>query len=310
MIPVVDVKNYLDSLGIYYKDKGGHWLSLRCLFDDHDDANPSFFINTKSLAYNCFGCNRSGTWSSLCELMGWDVEHVAPVVDQVGKLIWNFVSDSIQNYGCVKEKQCVFPMPINYVELLPGTRGFSYMVKRGFNEKTLRVFEIGYSSGHDPVYDNYYYDRIVMPVHDQLGKFVWAEGRALGSSYAKYWRPKGVIKENFLYNFHRVSHKSYVVLVEGIIDAMQLHQWRLPSVATFGSSLSDAQCALLISKFSKIFWCHDIDKAGIGSWKKNHRKLTNCGSSLFKINIPRGKDANTVTKDEFINFMKNAKSHY
>ena len=43
----INVKSYLDSQNIKYDEVRQGWLKMPCLFPDHDDGNPSFYINTK-----------------------------------------------------------------------------------------------------------------------------------------------------------------------------------------------------------------------------------------------------------------------
>ena len=42
--------------------KRGDEVTINCPFADHDDSTPSFNINIQKEVYNCFGCNRKGSF--------------------------------------------------------------------------------------------------------------------------------------------------------------------------------------------------------------------------------------------------------
>jgi len=315
-LPNVDIKEYLLDKGVKFKD-AGRWVHCSCFWPEdhtHGDKDASFSIDTEALAYNCFGCHKSGTWTHLCEQMGWEID-IQPLVDQVNRALWADIRRGLESMKDDIEpvNHITFHLPQGYRPIAESTEALKYMKERGFTEETLETFEIGYSKPvEDPDYGKAYYDRIIIPVSDEGGTYIWPEGRSLKGDGAKYWRPKGTKKELFLYNFQRIRdlYGQFVIIVEGIMDPIILHQWELPAVATFGSDLSDRQTELLVGRFTEIFWCQDTDKAGIESWKKHSPKLTNSGCTLYKITLPRGEDPNSLGKDEFIKYLDKAEKFY
>ena len=316
-IPNVDVKDYLTEKGVWFKD-AGRWVHLNCFWPDdhsHGDKDASFSIDTEALAYNCFGCGRTGTWSKLCKELGWEVD-IQPLVNQVNRALWADVARGLSSMisDITPIEHIVFHMPVGFRPIGESREALEYMKARGFTEDVLEGFDIGYSRPKkDPDYGESYFDRIVIPVHDESGQCIWPEGRSFRAGVEpKYWRPKGTRKELFLYNFHRVRdlYGDYVIIVEGIMDPIILHQWELPAVATFGSDLSDRQAELLVGRFPNIFWCQDTDKAGIESWKKHSGKLTNSGCTLYKITLPRGEDPNSLGRSEFLKYFDKAEQFY
>lgn len=231
--------------------------------------------------------------------------------------MWGDVARSIK--GMLNEappiNHVTFHLPIGYRPISGNNEAMEYMTSRGFTEETLQTFEFGYSrlDKEDPDYGKAYHNRVIIPVHNEAGNYVWPEGRSYKAGVEpKYWRPRGTRKELFLYNFHRIRdlYSSYIIIVEGIMDPIILWQWNLPAVATFGSDLSDRQIELLVGRFTEIFWCQDTDKAGIESWKKHHQKLTNSGCTLYKITMPRGEDPNSLGRDAFSFHMDKAERIY
>ena len=58
--------------------------------------------------------------------------------------------------------------------------------------------------------------------------------------------PKGFHKSIELFNLHRVKARRHLVVVEDFFGTIALHAHRLPAVGLMGSSISEAQIALLI----------------------------------------------------------------
>ena len=54
-----DIIKLIESKGITLVKHGAEYKT-NCPFPDHEDKNPSFFVNPNKQLYKCFGCNRSG----------------------------------------------------------------------------------------------------------------------------------------------------------------------------------------------------------------------------------------------------------
>jgi DNA primase len=93
--------------------------------------------------------------------------------------------------------------------------------------------------------------RVCIPIHNADGELVAYAGRWVGpeadlpEGEERYKLPKGFQKSLELFNLHRVKDCRHVVVVEGFFGALRLHSLRKPAVALMGSSLSEAQVALL-----------------------------------------------------------------
>ncbi len=112
-----------------------------------------------------------------------------------------------------------------------------------------------------------YKGRLVIPLYDQAGVLVGYAARALDDSEPKYLFPssdKGFYKSHLVYNLWRVitERPRSVVVTEGFFDVMQLTQAGYPAVALMGSSLADAQAALLCAHFRHLVIMMDGDTAG------------------------------------------------
>ena len=143
-VPNIDVKDYLDDKGVEYKD-AGRWIHLHCFWpDDHKrgDVDKSFSIDTEVLAYNCFGCGRSGTWTELCEALGWEVD-IQPLVNQVNRALWGDIQRGLESMMSVEGVDHIaFHPPRGTVPIQTITGALKYMRDRGFSEATLEAFDI------------------------------------------------------------------------------------------------------------------------------------------------------------------------
>jgi DNA primase len=144
--------------------------------------------------------------------------------------------------------------------LAPLDSAHPYFFERGVHEATARHFGIGYFRGAPP-----FGRRIVAPLHDAAGQLVGHIGRAIDDSVTpRYLFQRGVRRNELVFNLHRVkqSNADTVVVVEGIFDALAVHQVGIPNVvSTLGCEVTANQRALL-SRFRRVVVLFDGDDAG------------------------------------------------
>lgn len=112
--------------------------------------------------------------------------------------------------------------------------------------------------------------------------------------------------KNLLFNFDNAIKrtKDYVILVEGVFDAMRLHMWGFNVVALLGTKLSKHNRNLLLSNFDTIYVCLDND---LKDDNKNPGQdaaqllveILEDNIDVYNIVLPPGKDPDECTKDEF-----------
>jgi DNA primase len=149
-----------------------------------------------------------------------------------------------------------------------------YLLQRGFNTRTLDSWQIGYDSLSD---------RITIPVHDENGNIVGIKGRAwrpevqpryislghqVSQSFSRY-NFHTYHKSQFVYGLHKLSDVHTLLLVEGELNAMALHQMGMKNaVAVAGSEFSKRQCDLIVSNAEAVCIFFDQDLAGKAGAKK------------------------------------------
>lgn len=150
----------------------------------------------------------------------------------------------------------------------PGASLFSYLRKKGFSDEILRISGLlcqRQGRWIDPMTG-----RLVVPVHDLLGRTVGFAGRSLDGAQPKYYNtPESVLfrKGEILYGLFQakpaVEKEGTAVIVEGYFDVMQLHQHGVENVvACMGTSLTEAQLKLLNRFATRCFISFDGDAAG------------------------------------------------
>jgi hypothetical protein len=123
--------------------------------------------------------------------------------------------------------------------------GHPYLVERGVPGLVIQPFGLGYCG------KGIMAGWLCIPIHNAGGELVAYAGRWVGSEAdlpageEKYKLPQGFHKSLELFNLHRVKGCRHVGVVEGFFGALRLHSLRKPAVALMGSSMSDAQVALL-----------------------------------------------------------------
>lgn len=307
----IDIKEVLKDKGITFVDKG-EWIHMRCLFPDHNDSDPSMSINTEHYAFNCFGCGRQGTWAEMCEELGWDIgsKGDSVLVGVTPNTIWEESKQKMKGKDLKNEK--VFHLPEGFRLISDWDRCYKYLKQRNI-ESAISIFNIGRTSETDSEYGENYKNRVIIPVHNSEGKYIWPEGRLIfKSKKKKYFRPFNVKKHEYLFNYHRSKKQfDWVIVVEGIIDAVNLWLWGYPAVCTFGAGMGMTQLELLM-KFQAIYLCYDNDNAGIsaliGDEKKTGIKdlVLGTGVDVYRILMPRRLDVNDIEKKYFDRLLDKA----
>lgn len=311
----IDVAAVLDRNGVDYS-VNGDWFKMLCPFPDHDDKTPSFNIHIDG-AFHCWSCGRHGTFVELCKEIGWSdfFDGSAKVLtDVISSSSWKSVTKSIDKYNKSeggKAKKGRFPFGFKLINSDDKIceEHYSYCIKRFRGNKNIfKSYEIGYTNKYDSEYDGNYRKRIVIPVKDESGALLWCEGRAIREvRKRKYYRPFGVQAGKHLFNADRMHGEKYVVVVEGILDAMYLNMHGINSVCVFGADVNVEQLLLLI-EFETVLLSLDNDDAGFKGYVDARDKLLNAGVEVKHVALPKGKDALAIGIKKYNERLKAAKA--
>ncbi|QDL09726.1 DNA primase [Brasilonema octagenarum UFV-E1] len=228
------------------------------------------------------------------------------------------------------------PSEAPLVEASSGEKALQYLQSvRQLKEETIQQFGIGYApAGWETLYrylvedkrypvqlvekaglikarkeaSGYYdvfRDRVIIPIHDVLGRVIGFGGRSLGDEQPKYLNSPETevfIKGKTLFALDKakagISQQDQAVVVEGYFDAIALHAAGINNaIASLGTALSIEQVrqVLRYTDSKQLVLNFDADKAGTNAAQRaigEIAELAYKGEVQLKIlNLPDGKDA-------------------
>ncbi len=213
-----------------------------------------------------------------------------------------------------------------------GKIGMEYFKNRGLSSETMTKFGLGYSNKFsDDLYqylhkqgyeDNIlkdsglvtiderrggydkFWNRIIFPIMDANHRVIGFGGRVMGEGEPKYLNsPETMIfdKSRNLYglNIARTSRKSYMLLCEGYIDVIALHQAGFDNaIASLGTAFTPGHANLLKRYTKEVYCSFDSDGAGIKAALRAIPILKEAGITAKIIDMKPYKDP-----DEFIKVL-------
>lgn len=233
-------------------------------------------------------------------------------------------------YGANREAARFFHAKLYSPE---GRQGLEYFYSRGLTDDTIRHFGLGYapdskdelieyliSKGYSQqllydanilrlserydkkIYYNAFRKRAMFPIIDLRGNVIAFSGRRIhdADSDRKYVNTSDTLvykkgSNLFALNFAKKSKSDSIILCEGNLDVISLHQAGFTNaVAGLGTALTEEQAHLLSHYAGEIFICYDSDEAG----QKATRKAINIlGKTTLKVRIIHmtgGKDPDEI----------------
>lgn len=210
-----------------------------------------------------------------------------------------------------------------------GKHAMAYFKKRELSEETIKRFGLGYSDQYSDDLYRYlrgkgyedellkesglvsiderrggydkFWNRAMFPIMDVHNKVIGFGGRVMGDGEPKYLNsPETKIfdKSRNLYglNFARTTKKSQLLLCEGYMDVIALHQAGFDNaVASLGTALTSGHANLLKRYTKEVYLTYDSDGAGIKAALRAIPILKEVGITTKVINMKPYKDP-----DEFI----------
>ena len=146
-------------------------------------------------------------------------------------------------------------------------------------------------------------DRLMFPVIDVRGNVIAFSGRTLkkDDDIAKYLNsPETSIfnkrKNLFGLNLAKKTKENSLILVEGNVDVVALHQYGFDNaIASLGTSLTDEQAALITRYVEQVILLYDSDKAGQNATARAIPILEKAGLRVKVLHVQDAKDP-----DEFL----------
>lgn len=344
----------VDVISGYVKlqKKGGNYFGL-CPF--HSEKSPSFSVSPSKQMYYCFGCGAGGNVITfVMEYENFTFPEALKMLAERAGVKLPEVEYSKEERERADMRSLLLELnklAANYfyyqLQQPQGAVGHEYLRKRGLSEDTLRHFGLGYANktrndlyqylkakGYKDSllketglvtldergsYDKFW-NRVMFPILDVNSKVIGFGGRVMGEGEPKYLNSpetKVFDKSRNLYglNFARTSREKYLLICEGYMDVIAMHQAGFTNaVASLGTAFTTQHAALLKRYTDKVVLTYDSDGAGIKAALRAIPILKEVGISMKVLNMQPYKDPDDFIKnlgaDAFRERIEQAKNSF
>lgn len=317
---------------VVLKRTGRNYMGL-CPF--HKEKSGSFCVSSDKQIFHCFGCGVGGNvfhFISKIENLNFK-ESVEMLANRAGvelPVSGNFEDDKLAKLKSrvYEVNKCAAEFYHENLYKPTAKPGQEYVKKRHLDNKTLKAFKIGYSGRFNELYtelkskgfteeeilasclvnknpDGKFIDRfrnrLMFPIFDTNERVIAFGGRVLDDSKPKYINsPEDIVyskgRHLFAFNIARKYNSKTIIMVEGYMDAVSLHQRGIHNaVASLGTALTEAQGRLLRRSCEKVIIGYDADGAGQAATLRGLEILQNLGCDIRILQIEGAKDP-----DEFV----------
>ena len=176
--------------------------------------------------------------------------------------------------------------------------------KKGYTDEELKESGlVTVSQKNGRIFDRFR-DRLMFPIIDVRGNVIGFGGRIMKNdpNAAKYLNsPETLIfnkrKNLFGLNIAKKSKLGYLILVEGYMDAIALHQYGFDcAVASLGTSLTEEHAVLLSRYTENVVLIYDGDNAGQRAAQRAIPMLEKAGLSIKVLTLKDAKDPDEYLK--------------
>ncbi len=339
---IIDTADIVDVIGdfISLKKRGVNYLAC-CPF--HNEKTPSFSVSGTKGIYKCFGCGKAG--NSVNFVMEHEHMTYVEALKYLGKKYGIEIQEKeqtpeeIQAAGMRESLMVVSAYAQEqFTKALwehPDGKniGLSYFRERGFSDKTIKKFQLGYcldargAFSKKAIHDGYkkeylvatglsverndelfdrFFGRVMFPIHSISGRVIAFGARTLkqDKTVAKYLNsPESEIyvKSNVLYGIYfakqSIVRAQKCYLVEGYTDVISMHQAGIENVvASSGTSLTTEQIRLIKRFTPNVTVLYDGDAAGIKASLRGIDMLLEEGLNVKVALFPDGDDPDSFSR--------------
>lgn len=339
-----DIEDVISTY-VTLKRRGATLVGL-CPF--HNEKTPSFTVYPATQSFYCFGCGAGGdaiTFVKKIENLDY-LDAVKTLAQRAGlQMPQEGFDDSLS-----KRRRRILEMNreaarfYHSVLLSPeGKVGHDYYIGRALSAATINHFGLGFApnqwdallkhmraKGYQPAelvdaglarkgqkgYYDSFRNRIMIPIIDVRGNVIAFGGRVLDDSKPKYTNTIDTLvykktNELFALNFAKDSKQDALILCEGYMDVIAMHQAGFTNaVGGCGTALTTEQVRLISRYAKEVILTYDADEAG---QKALQKAMTLFDQTDVKVRIPAlvgGKDPDeiirTYGRDKFKGMLEGA----
>ena len=330
------------------KRSGANQFGL-CPF--HSEKTPSFSVSPDRQIYHCFGCGKGGGVINF--IMEIENLSFPEAVEFLAKRVGMPIPEE-ENSAESKRRRRMLDLNRDAARFFhtclkapEGRAAQAYMNARQITPPTATRFGLGaapdtWDSLRNAMHELGYRDqelfeaglvrkgksggfydtfrgRLMFPVIDVRGNVIGFSGRILGDGEPKYMNSPETLVFNksrnlFAMNLAKKSKSGYIILAEGNIDVVMMHQAGFDSaVASLGTSLT-AEQARLISRFTnEVIIAYDSDGAGKKASQRAIGLLEKLDVKVKVLSMTGAKDPDEFIKlkgaDAFRNLLEKSENH-
>ena len=330
------------------KRSGANQFGL-CPF--HSEKTPSFSVSPDRQIYHCFGCGKGGGVINF--IMEIENLSFPEAVEFLAKRVGMPIPEE-ENSAESKRRRRMLDLNRDAARFFhtclkapEGRAAQAYMNARQITPPTATRFGLGaapdtWDSLRNAMHELGYRDqelfeaglvrkgksggfydtfrgRLMFPVIDVRGDVIGFSGRILGDGEPKYMNSPETLVFNksrnlFAMNLAKKSKSGYIILAEGNIDVVMMHQAGFDSaVASLGTSLT-AEQARLISRFTnEVVIAYDSDGAGKKASQRAIGLLEKLDVKVKVLSMTGAKDPDEFIKlkgaDAFRNLLEKSENH-
>ena len=299
----------------------------------HGEKTASFSVAPDKGIYYCFGCHKGG--GAINFMMEVEGLTYPDAVRSLAKRVGMEVPEDEQYQSRYRQQERLWALNKEAARFFHsqlyapvGEKGLQYVQKRGLSKAILTQFGVGFAPDswnslvdamrkkgytdqelkdadlvgekNGRIYDRFR-NRVMFPIIDVRGNVIGFGGRVLDDGTPKYLNTSETIifnkrKNLFGLNLAKKSKFGYLILVEGNIDVVTLHQYGFDcAVASLGTSLTEEHATLLSRYTEQVVLTYDGDEAGQRAAKRAIPMLEKVGIRVKVLKMRDAKDP-----DEFL----------
>ena len=318
--------------------------NLKGLSPFNNEKTPSFMVSPAKQIFKCFSSNKGG--SAVTFLMELEQMNYPEALRWIAKKYNIEIPDARPQTpeeieaGNMREAVYLVTDVASkfFKEQLHDTDngkaiGLSYFKERGYTDKTIEKFHLGYSPEKSSSFAEYalanqysekaliesgismknqrgwydrFHSRVMFPIHSVSGRVLGFGGRILSNSTntAKYLNsPENPIyhKSKVLYGLYQAKQeivkRDEAFLVEGYTDVLSFFQNGICNVvSSSGTALTEGQIGMLKRYTPNITLLFDGDAAGLRASFRGLDMMLEQGINVRVVSFPEGEDPDSFAK--------------
>ena len=330
--------------------KGSNLFGL-CPF--HSEKTASFSVAPDKGIYYCFGCHKGGSVINFIMEIE-NLEYIDAVRFLAKRAGLEMPEDTTYRstyrrqerlWALCKEAALFFHEKLSSSEGKPAR---DYLAVRGLTKSTVTRFGLGFSPDHwtglleamqekgytkeelldaglavrsqekGAIYDRFR-NRLMFPIIDVRGHVIGFGGRVMDDSKPKYLNSPETLVFNkrrnlFALNIVKKSKQGRIILTEGYMDAIALHQYGFDcAVASLGTALTEEHAKILAKYTNQVVITYDGDEAGQTATKRAIGLLEKTGVQVKVLRMQGAKDPDEFLKkygaDRFKVLLEKSENH-